>query len=74
VGIEKLDNCVLETDERGIPRRPTSMDDVRRADLVPPQLVHVDCPAGFSRAAPATHPPYATGRHSLPSTEGETDE
>jgi hypothetical protein len=71
MSIERAPDCVLETDHRGIPSRPTNMADVRRASLVPPPLVHVDAPPGFTHGAPDTLNPYATGRRSLPPTEGE---
>jgi hypothetical protein len=66
MGIEKLDNCVLETDERGVPLRPTNMEDVRRADQMPPPLKHVNAPPGYTHAAPDILNPYQTGKRSLP--------
>lgn len=73
MGIERAPDCVLETDHRGVPARPTNMADVRRADEVPPPLMVVNAPAGFSHDAPP-NTPYQTGQHSLPPTDGETDE
>ena len=73
MSIERVPDCVLETDERGIPRRPTNMSDVRRADQLPPPLTHVDAPPGYTHEAPDTLNPYHTGKRSLPAKETDSE-
>lgn len=72
MGIEVADNAgVLESDERGIPRRITNWRDVQRATAMPPPKVFVNTPPGYSHAAPDTGTPYLTGPASLPTEEDD---
>lgn len=75
MSLEVPDNAaILAADPAGRPTRITNMRDFENEAALPPPAVHIDCPAGFSHNAPDTHTPYATGKHSLPPTDGETDE
>jgi hypothetical protein len=65
MSIERADNVLAP------PERITNMADIRAADLLPPPLVYVPCPPGYTHGAPDTHTPYETGPKSLPQEDGD---
>ncbi len=72
MSIETPDTAaVVAADEVGRPRRITNWRDLEAEAALPPPLVHIDTPAGYSHSAPDTHTPYMTGPNSLPK---ETDD
>lgn len=63
--------AVVASDPVGRPTRITNMFDLDREAQLPPAVVKINCPPGYSHGAPNSSVGYATGPDSLPK---ETDE
>ena len=63
---------VVGADAIGRPVKITNMRDLEREAALPPTLVHVSCPAGYTHAAPPSDP-YLTGPDSTPNAGDDRD-